>query len=310
MGILVRGHLPKFVLVLVTVVSGSPLSAADPVDYVKRIKPILAAHCYACHGALKQENGLRLDTGVLARKGGESGPAVIPRQPDKSLVLERLQTDDTSLRMPPKGKGQALKPQQVRLLVEWIRQGAVSPDGEVAQADPKAHWAFRVPGRQPVPVADESHNRIDDYVAAGLQKRGVHRLHQAPRETLLRRVYLDLVGVPPTTGEQAAFAADTAPGAYERVVDRLLESPRYGERWGRHWMDIWRYSDWYGRRKVPDSLNSYGQIWRWRDWIIRSINNDKGYDRMIVEMLAADEVAADDDENLVATGFIIRNFYR
>ena len=293
-----------------TAVSGSSLSAAGPVDYMKRIKPILAAHCFACHGALKQENGLRLDTGVLARKGGESGPAVVPRQPDKSLLLERLQTDDISLRMPPEGKGQALKPEQIRLLVEWIRQGAVSPDGETPQVDPKSHWAFRAPARQPVPVAEESHNRIDDYIAAGLQKRGVNRLPEAPGETLLRRVYLDLVGVPPTMVEQAEFAADTAPGAYERVVDRLLENPRYGERWGRHWMDVWRYSDWYGRRKVPDSLNSYGQIWRWRDWIIHSVNDDKSYDRMIVEMLAADEVAGDDDENLVATGFIIRNFYR
>jgi len=288
----------------------SSLSADEPIDYVTRVKPILAAHCYACHGALKQENGLRLDTGVLARKGGESGPAVVPGQPGKSLLLERLQTDDRSLQMPPEGKGQTLEPEQVRVLVEWIRQGAESPDGEVTQDNPRAHWAFQAPRRQPVEVSAESRNRIDDYIAAGLRRRGVIRLPEASRETLLRRLYLDLVGVPPTIDEQASFAADTRPGAYERMVDRLLASPRYGERWGRHWMDVWRYSDWYGRRKVPDSLNSYGQIWRWRDWIIRSVNRDKGYDRMIVEMLAADEVAADDDENLVATGFIIRNFYR
>ncbi|MBO50374.1 MAG: colicin uptake protein [Planctomycetaceae bacterium] len=310
MGIPVQSHFLKIALVLVSAAGGATASAAGPVDYEKRIKPILAAHCYACHGALKQESGLRLDTGVLVRKGGESGPVVIPRQPEKSPLLERLRTDDESLRMPPEGKGQPLKPEQVRLLVEWIRQGAVSPDDEAPQADPKAHWAFRAPARQPVDLSAESYNRIDDFVAAGLRKRGVKRLPEASAATLLRRVYLDLVGVPPTMSEQAEFAADTAPGAYERVVDRLLESPRYGERWGRHWMDVWRYSDWYGRRKVPDSLNSYGQIWRWRDWIIRSVNNDKSYDRMIVEMLAADEVAGDDDENLVATGFIIRNFYR
>ena len=256
MGIPVQSHFLKIVLVLVSAAGGATASAAGPVDYAKRIKPILAAHCYACHGALKQESGLRLDTGVLVRKGGESGPVVIPRQPEKSPLLERLRTDDASLRMPPEGKGQPLKPEQVRLLVEWIRQGAVSPDDEAPQADPKAHWAFRAPARQPVDLSAESYNRIDDFVAAGLRKRGVKRLPEASAVTLLRRVYLDLVGVPPTMSEQAEFAADTAPGAYERVVDRVLESPRYGARWGRHWMDVWRYSDWYGRRKVPDSLNS------------------------------------------------------
>jgi len=284
--------------------------AAEPIDYAKQVKPILSAHCYACHGALKQESGLRLDTGALARKGGESGPAVVPGQPEKSLMLERLQATDKSVRMPPEGKGEPLKPAELRVLVEWIRQGAASPKTEALQADPRAHWAFQAPRRQAVAGFPQSRNPIDDYVAAMLKRRRLTRLPEATGPVLLRRVYLDLVGVPPTTSEQDAFAADIRPGAYERVVDRLLDSPRYGERWGRHWMDVWRYSDWYGRRKVPDSLNSYGQIWRWRDWIINSINGDRGYDRMIVEMLAADEVAGDDDENLVATGFIIRNFYR
>ncbi len=107
-----------------------------------------------------------------------------------------------------------------------------------------------------------------------------------------------------------AFLADPTDAAYEQVVDRLLASPRYGERWARHWMDVWRYSDWYGRRAVPDVINSYAQIWRWRDWIVRSLNEDKGYDRMVQEMLAADEIAPTDDDNLVATGFLVRNFYR
>ncbi|HEY1335923.1 MAG TPA: DUF1553 domain-containing protein, partial [Bryobacteraceae bacterium] len=132
----------------------------------------------------------------------------------------------------------------------------------------------------------------------------------ADRATLLRRVYLDLIGLPPTREQLHAFLADTMPNAYEKVVDRLLASPRYGERWGRHWMDVWRYSDWYGRRSVPDVMNSYPQIWRWRDWIVRSLNEDRGYDRMIVEMLAADEVSPDDEDSLAATGFLVRNWFK
>ncbi len=132
----------------------------------------------------------------------------------------------------------------------------------------------------------------------------------ADRATLLRRIYLDLIGLPPTREQLHAFLADRAPDAYERVVDRLLSSPQYGERWSRHWMDVWRYSDWYGRRSVPDVMNSYPRIWRWRDWIVRSLNEDKGYDRMIVEMLAADEVSPDDEDSLAATGFLVRNWFK
>jgi len=153
-------------------------------------------------------------------------------------------------------------------------------------------------------------NPIDAFIAAAHEAHGLTPLPPAEKHVLLRRVYLDLIGIPPTREELHTFLNDESPAAYERVVDRLLDSPQYGERWGRHWMDVWRYSDWYGRRRVPDCLNSYGQIWRWRDWIVRSLNDDKGYDRMVMEMLAADEIAPDDDQNLVATGFIVRNFYR
>src|SRR5207249_10234710 len=119
-----------------------------------------------------------------------------------------------------------------------------------------------------------------------------------------------LIGLPPTRSELHAFLADGSADAYEKVVDRLLENPRYGERWARHWMDVWRYSDWYGRRSVPDVMNSYAQIWRWRDWIIRSLNEDKRYDRMVLEMLAADEIAPADEDALPATGFLVRNWFK
>ncbi len=135
-------------------------------------------------------------------------------------------------------------------------------------------------------------------------------LDEADKPTLLRRVTLDLLGVPPTAEELHEYESDDAPDAYDRLVDRLLARPEFGERWGRHWMDVWRYSDWYGRRSVPDVMNSYPHIWRWRDWIVRSLNQDLGYDEMVRQMLAADELYPGDDEKVVATGFLVRNWFK
>src|SRR5262245_31860091 len=173
-----------------------------------------------------------------------------------------------------------------------------------------SHWAFVKPKRPEAPAAPGQTSMIDAFVAAELAKHGLPLNSPADKATLLRRVYLDLIGVPPTRDELNTFLSDSSTNAYERLVDRLLDDPRYGERWGRHWMDVWRYSDWYGRRSVPDVMNSYPRIWRWRDWIVRSLNEDKGYDRMVVEMLAADEVCPDDDANVVATGFLVRNWLK
>jgi Protein of unknown function (DUF1553)/Protein of unknown function (DUF1549) len=156
----------------------------------------------------------------------------------------------------------------------------------------------------------EIRNPIDAFILAELEKRDVSPLPAAEKHVLLRRVYLDLIGLPPTREDLHAFLNDSSADAYEKLVDRLLASPQYGERWARHWMDVWRYSDWYGRRSVPDVMNSYARIFRWRDWIVRSLNADKGYDRMIVEMLAADEVCPEDDSNIVATGFLVRNWFK
>ena len=189
----------------------------------------------------------------------------------------------------------------------------MAPADEAPQAAPAEHWSFRPLSRPTIPAVQDMswvRNPIDAFIASERERRGLVPSPPASRSRLLRRIYLDLVGVPPTRDELHAFLSDSSSDAYEKVVDRLLASPQYGERWGRHWMDVWRYSDWYGRRRVPDVLNSYAQIWRWRDWIVRSLNEDKGYDRMVMEMLAADEIAPGDDANVVATGFIIRNFYR
>jgi hypothetical protein len=287
------------------------LRAGESVDYTRAIKPILKSRCYACHGALKQNAKLRLDTAAALLKGGKHGPAVKPGRAAESLLIERVTETDETERMPPEGP--PLSAQQVALLKAWIDQGAKAPADEKPEEDPRTHWAFQTPKRPAVPRVRNVawvRNPIDAFLSAEQEKHGLTPSAPADKPLLLRRVYLDLIGLPPTREELHAFLKDPSPDAYEQVVDRLLASPHYGERWARHWMDVWRYSDWYGRRAVPDVMNSYPQIWRWRDWIIRSLNQDKGYDRMIVEMLAADEAEPGNDENVVATGFVVRNWFK
>ncbi len=288
----------------------TPLRADEPVDYEKQIKPILKSRCYACHGALKQEAELRLDTAVLVRKGGESGPAVVAHKTDESPLIERASVTIDDGRMPPEGR--PLTAEQIALLAAWVSQGAHSPENELPEPDLKDHWAFRPPVRPNVPRVGNPgwvRNPIDAFILAEQEQHELGPLSEADPHVLLRRVHLDLIGLPPTRSELHRFVKDGSPQSYESLVDDLLDRPQYGERWGRHWMDVWRYSDWYGRRNVNDVRNSYPHIWRWRDWIIKSLNADKGYDRMIVEMLAADEIAPTDDGSIVATGFIVRNWF-
>jgi hypothetical protein len=260
---------------------------------------------------LKRKAGLRLDTGLAIRRGGDSGPAIESGSSAESLLIERVTDSDLKLRMPPEGP--PLTSDQVATLRAWIDQGATSPPDELPERDPNQHWAFVPPVRPSVPVRATdgwARTRVDAFLAQAYDKRGLVPLPPAQLHVLLRRVYLDLIGLPPTREELHAFLADPSPAAYERVVDRLLASPQYGERWARHWMDVWRYSDWYGRRAVPDVLNSYAQIWRWRDWIVRALNEDRGYDQMVQAMLAADELTPNDPNELAATGYLVRNWYR
>jgi hypothetical protein len=299
----------RFLLLVVgSTLLPAPLAAGETVDYLRDVKPVLKARCFACHGALKQQAKLRLDTAALLRKGGRHGPALKPGDTAHSLVVERITDPEESTRMPPQGK--PLTEKQIARLKAWIDQGAPLPPGEQPEEDPRRHWAFQKPVRPPVPAATGSRNPVDAFLTATRARKGVTASPPASRSILLRRVYLDLVGLPPTRAELHAFLADTAPDAYEKVVDRLLASPQYGERWARHWMDVWRYSDWYGRRSVPDVMNSYPRIWRWRDWIVRSLNEDRGYDRMVMEMLAGDEINPGDAGSLAATGFLVRNWFK
>ncbi|MEX2168364.1 MAG: DUF1553 domain-containing protein [Pirellulales bacterium] len=284
--------------------------ADAPVDYAHDIKPVLERRCFACHGALKQESSLRLDTGASIRTGGDGGPAIVPGDMSASALVQRIASSDDSERMPPEGA--PLSAEEIRKISDWIAAGANSPADEAPQLDPTAHWAFLKPGRPEVPHVDSDTpgNPIDAFIDAQLRAQELEPLPEADKSVLLRRVHLDLIGLPPTADELRSYLADESPDAYEKVVDRLLQNPAHGERWGRHWMDVWRYSDWYGRRAVPDVMNSYPQIWRWRDWIVASLNEDKGYDRMVQEMLAADELCPGDDENVVATGFLVRNWFK
>lgn len=285
-----------------------PLFAADPVDYLRQVKPILAARCYACHGNLKRESGLRLDTAALARRGGEGGAAIVPGKSADSLLIQAVTGTNGLTRMPL--DGEPLSPEQVSLLAHWIDEGAPAPD-EPVPPDPRQHWAFRPPVRPQPPAVRAAawvRNPIDAFLAAEHEARGLAPRPEAARHILLRRLYLDLIGLPPTRDELRAFLADESPDAYEKTVDMLLDSPRYGERWGRHWMDVWRYSDWAGYGE--EIRESQRHIWRWRDWTIESLNQDKPYDQMILEMLAGDESAPGDPDTLRATGFLARNWFK
>jgi len=302
----------RLFLVTACLVLSAPARAAEPIDYLRQIKPIFAARCSACHGALQQKADLRLDTVKAMREGGDSGPAVLAGNSAGSLVIERIRAAGAQ-RMPPPSDGEEVPEKDVALLKTWLDQGAAAPADEKPEPDPREHWAFRAPARPPVPAmggtADQAApNPIDAFLAAEWQKQGLKPQPAAGRRILLRRLYLDLIGLPPTREELAAFDSDKSPDAYKKVVDRLLASPQYGERWGRHFMDVWRYSDWWGLG--AEVRNSQKHIWHWRDWIIESLNADKGYDQMVREMLAADELYPNDLERLRATGFLARQYFR
>ena len=280
---------------------------ADEGVYLRDIKPIFRERCYACHGALKQESGLRLDTVAAMLSGGDSGPVITRGAPVTSLLLERIAADATDERMPPEGEPLSLE--QIESIRTWIAGGAIAPEDELPEDAPTNHWAFQPPVAANVPsvAGQQGGNPIDAFLAAQRDAHGHSVVGDVEKNLLTRRVYLDLVGFPPLATELREFLADNRADAFERLVDRLLASPHYGQRWGRHWMDVWRYSDWYG---LGEQLrNSQKHIWHWRDWIITSLNEDKGYDRMIVEMLAGDELAPTDQDTLRATGFLARNYY-
>jgi hypothetical protein len=302
--------MPRFLYMLISLVittAGLSADGADkPVDYERDVRPLIHSRCVTCHGALRSQAALRLDTGLLMRKGGDSGAAVMAGEAAKSLLVERIASSDPDLRMPP--EGDPLNAAEIALLTRWVEEGARSPANEKPLRNPNDHWAFTKPERPVVPDNSQFGNPIDRFLAARRKAHGLVAAPQASPRILLRRVYLDLTGLPPTPEQLLAFEQSPTEEAWRKIVDELLASPHHGERWGRHWMDVWRYSDWYGYR--GELRNSARHIWRWRDWIVESSNEDKPYNQMILEMLAGDELAPNDPATVRATGFLARSYFK
>jgi mono/diheme cytochrome c family protein len=286
---------------VVLLLSPAQPGAAGPVDYVRDVKPIFARHCAACHGPDKQRAGLRLDTAAAVLRGGNSGPAVVSGKSADSLLVHAVTGTRGAKPMPPKEP--RLTPQQIDLLKRWIDQGAPVPAAELAASARPAsrHWAFRKPVRPAEPAVKDIawvRNPIDRFVLARLEKEGIAPSPEADRITLLRRVSLDLLGLPPSPRDVDEFLNDPCPDAYERLVDRLLASPHYGERWGRHWLDAARYADSNGY-----SIDAPRSIWKYRDWVIAALNRDLPFDRFTTEQLAGDLLPNATPDQKIATGF-------
>lgn len=274
--------------------------ASEVVDYARDVKPLFKNKCYACHGRVKQEAGLRLDAGTLALSGGDNGKVVLPGNGSMSPLITRVSSNDEDQRMPPEGS--PLAPDEIALLRLWIDQGAQYPVDEPVAAEGDQHWAFRPIHAVPIPQVNNTQwpiDPIDHFVLARLESRGWHPAEPASPAALLRRVYLDLIGTPPTIAEQDRFLTTATADAYGRMVDGLLGRPGYGERYGRRWLDVVRYADsnGYERDKAKP------EVWRYRDWVIRSLNEDKPFDRFVMEQLAGDEMPEANADTVLATGF-------
>jgi cytochrome c553 len=267
---------------------------ADPIRFDRDVKPLLAKHCLACHGPDKQRADLRLDRKADALRGGESGKLIVPGKPAESLLVQRVTaTDDT--RMPPTGDG--LTPAEVARLKAWIEQGADWPDDGSAAANPADWWSFR-PIRKP--AVPPGVHPIDALIRAKLRDLKLSPSPAADRRTLIRRLYFDLIGLPPTPAEIEAFLNDKSPTAYEQLVDRLLASPHYGERWARHWLDVVHYGETHGYDKDKPRPHA----WPYRDYVIRAFNTDKPYARFVQEQIAGDVLFPGTVDGIEALGFL------
>ncbi|MBV8880386.1 MAG: PSD1 domain-containing protein, partial [Planctomycetaceae bacterium] len=266
------------------------LQADDPIDFKRDIRPILSNACFLCHGPddKNRKGDLRLDTKEGAFKVLDGKQPFVPGNPQKSEALVRILTTDKDDHMPPAKSGKKVTPAQVDLIKRWIQQGAKWSE----------HWAFVAPERPPVPPGPVKHP-IDAFVRARLDREGLKPAPEAGRETLLRRLSLDLVGLPPDAEEIDAFVADRGPDAYERQVDRLLASPHYGERWARHWLDAARYADSDGFEKDKPR-----EAWFYRDWVINAFNRDLPYNQFVTEQIAGDLLPQATQDQIVATGFL------
>ena len=287
---------------LVRAAAGELPPAVDkPVDFAKDIQPLLQKNCYSCHGVEHQEGGLRLDQKKRALEGGDSGAEIVPGKSAESRLVRMIAGIDEDFgRMPPDGKGTPLDGEQIGLVRAWIDQGATWPDEAIAQSG-SDHWSLQPVAPPALPAVVDSawlREPIDAFILARLEREKIEPSSPTPKATLLRRLSLDLVGLPPTPDEVEAFASDTSPDAIERLVDRLLASPHFGERWGRHWLDLARYADSDGYEK--DRPRPFA--WKYRDWVIAALNADLSYDRFTLDQLAGDLLADATDAQLAACG--------
>jgi hypothetical protein len=277
--------------------------AAAPVDYLRNIRPLLKNKCSTCHGALKQKAGLRLDAGKLMQRGSKEGRVIVPGNAKASELIARVTSKDEDERMPP--EGERLSAQQVALLAEWINAGAKFPANEVIAARPEEHWSLQSVKRPAVPIVKNAKwplNPIDHFILAKLEAKGWQPNTSAQPLQLLRRAHLDLIGLPPTLAEQNAYknsALRNPNSALETLIDNLLARKGYGERYARHWLDVVRYADSNGYERD----GAKPEVWRFRDYVIRSLNADKPFDRFLIEQLAGDEVDGANTETILATGF-------
>jgi len=270
-------------------------------DFARDIQPVLAANCYNCHGPKMQMARLRLDVKQTAFIGGQSGKVIKPGDAAGSILFQRIAGIGDQARMPMGGK--PLSPETIALIRDWINHGANWPESVgTAIAEVKKHWAFVAPVRSAIPAVskpDAVRNPIDNFILARLDRESLALSPEADRVTLLRRLSLDLIGLPPTVDEVNSFLADRSPNAYEKQVERLLASPHYGERWGRIWLDAARYADSNGFEK--DAPRS---VWFYRDWVIRALNNDLPYNKFIIDQIAGDLLPGATQDQVVATGFL------
>ena len=306
-----------FSFALGAVLIGGPAAwAEDPAKaefFEKRVRPLLTSRCIKCHGPDKQKGGLRLDSRAGWQSGGENGSALTPGKPDESLLLKAVRGADGTTRMPPDGK---LAGNEIAALAQWVKDGAVDPRetdplriGGQTLAEAKRWWSFqpvrRPPGPETRKAGSTSGNEIDAFVLAKLEPKQLTLSPPADKRTLIRRATYDLTGLPPTPDEVDAFLKDTSSNAFERMVDRLLASPAYGERWGRHWLDLVRYADTAGE----NSDHPLPHAWRYRNWVIDAFNQDRPYDEFVRDQIAGDILAArSPDERyasrVIATGFL------
>ncbi|MEQ1840799.1 MAG: DUF1549 domain-containing protein, partial [Verrucomicrobiales bacterium] len=272
----------------------SALTAAEaPLTFNRDVRPILAEACFHCHGpdSVTRKADLRLDTeaGFFGKDGAEA--VVIPGKPEESSLYDRLITDDVDDLMPPPDSHKELKPEQIEIVRRWIVEGAKW----------QPHWSFVKPEKPVIPevsTSDRVTNPIDQFIFAGVDKAGLTPAPEADRRALIRRVALDLTGLPPTPEEVEAFVSDTDPSAYEKLIDRTLASPRWGEHRGRYWLDAARYADTHGLH-----FDNYREMWLYRDWVIGAFNRNLPFDQFTIEQIAGDLLPNPTEEQLIATGF-------